>query len=723
MYKIFIKGIVQGVGFRPYIYRKSKEYGLVGYVKNVGSGVEVIINDKDFIKKLKDLPPLAKINDYTITKINSNKKYFDFSICESTQSDGTTDLPADIYMCDDCLKELRDKNNRRFNYYFITCTNCGPRFSMISDYPYDRPYTSMNEFEMCSNCKSEYTNPFDRRYHAQTIACRNCGPKLKLLNETKDISENSDDLTIKKTVDIIKSGEIVAIKGVGGFHICSLIKDSCVKRVRLLLNRMNKPFAVMVKDLDMVDRISKPTKKEKELLFSPQRPIVVVKKRHKNEFLYVSELDTIGVMLPYTALHYLIFDFIDEPLIMTSCNFPGEPVLLKEKIGKYFLTHERNIINRCDDSVLKVIGNKTFYLRRSRGFTPIPLKLNVNCKDTIAVGAELNNMICTVKKNKCYLSQYIGDTSKYKTYNFLKETFYDFIRLTRLKPKIVACDLHPFYNTTAFAKELSEKYNAKLIQIQHHKAHVASVADEYNFNDYIGIAIDGLGYGDDGNIWGGEVFCVKNKGDIKRAGHLEQQPQLGGDSATIYPKKMLFGILSKILDESELINLNLFNKKESEIYIRMLEKNFNVPITTSTGRVLDAASALLGLCDKRTYDGRPAMVLESVATKPYDIDPVIKYVKDKKVLMTTPLFEFLLENMNLDKGRLAATAQMYLANGIYDIAQKNTKGKLPIVLSGGVAYNKMISNFLIKNGVFVHKNIPSGDGCICVGQSMLSNIN
>jgi len=718
MYKIFIQGIVQGVGFRPYIYRKAIENGNFGSVKNTGNGVEIIINDKNFIKKLNDIPPLSKITNYTIKKISSSKQYSDFSILKSTISKGETELPADIFMCNDCLKELREKGNRRKNYYFITCTNCGPRFSMIKDYPYDRPLTSMDDYEMCQRCKKEYTNPVDRRYHAQTIACKDCGPKLKLLKDKIDISGISDLQTIKKAVDLIKSGQTIAIKGVGGFHLCSLCTDTSVKNVRKILNRPHKPFALMVKDIKMAEKITKISQKEKNLLISPVRPIVAVKKKQKNDFKMVSELDTIGVMLPYTALHYLLFDFIDMPLLMTSCNIPGEPVSITEKIGKYFLTHERGIINRCDDSVLKSIENTTFFLRRSRGYVPMSVKLPISCVDTIAVGAELNNVICTAKKDKCYLSQYIGNTSKYETFNFLRDTVEKLIKLTRLKPKIVVCDLHPGYNSTVFAKEFAEKYEIRLVQIQHHKAHIASVAAEHNLTDYVGIAVDGLGYGDDSKIWGGEVFDIRNGNNFTRIGHLEEQPQLGGDSATIYPKKMLFGILSKFLNEDDIINLGLFSEKESRLYLKILENNFNVPMTTSAGRILDATAALLEVCDKRTYDGRPAMILESIATKPLELEPVISNKNGKKILSTAHLFEFLLNNIDKNKGSLAATAQMYLAKGLYEIAKKDK----PIVMSGGVAYNRMISEFMIKNNVLVNREIPCGDGGISYGQAYLANI-
>ncbi|MBN1502362.1 carbamoyltransferase HypF [Candidatus Woesearchaeota archaeon] len=723
MYLFFVKGTVQGVGFRPYIYRKAKENNLVGYVKNVGNGVEVLINDPEFVNKLTDLPPLAKITDHITRRIKADRVYTDFKILESSASEGETQLPPDIFMCKDCLKELRESKNRRNNYYFITCTNCGPRFSMITDYPYDRPFTSMSEFKMCAKCLEEYSNPLDRRYHAQTIACKDCGPRLILLETNKginkDITEDSDIGTIKKAVSLIQSGEFISIKGVGGFHICALADYRIVQEVRTFLKRPNKPFAVMVKDLDMLHEIAYVSEKEAELLHSPQRPIVVLKKKNRNSLHSISELDTIGVMLPYTPLHYLIFDYINRPLLMTSCNIPGTPVEIEESLGKYFLTHERKIVNRCDDSVLKVIDDKTFYLRRSRGYTPLPVGLPINCKDTIAVGAELNNVICTAKSNKCYLSQYVGQTYKLETFNYLKATVEKFVKLSRLKPKTIACDLHPTYNSSIYAQGLARKYNAKLIRIQHHKAHVASVAAEHNLKDYVGIAMDGLGYGEDGKIWGGEIFDVNEGVNFRRIGHLEEQPQLGGDSAALYPKKMLFGILSKILNKKALIELRLFEEKEAALYLKILKENFNTHYTTSAGRILDAVAALLGLCEIRTYDGRPPMILESTATEPLELDPVLKRAKGKTILMTTPLVKFLIKNLHKDKGRLAATAQTYLARGMLEIAKSAGK---PIVFSGGVAYNRMISSYMMKNGVLVNKEIPSGDGGICYGQAYLANL-
>ncbi len=718
MYKILIYGTVQGVGFRPYIYRIAKENSLKGYVKNIGSGVEILINDGNFIGKLTDLPPLAKISNSLIKEVKLNRKFSNFQIIESTKSSEETELPPDIFMCDDCLRELKDKNNRRNNYYFITCTNCGPRFSIIKDYPYDRPMTSMDRFKMCPECKKEYSNPLNRRYHAQTIACKNCGPKLKLLFGNKDRSGNTDIKTIKKAADLIQKGEPVAIKGVGGFHICSLCDFKSVKRIRKMLGRLHKPFAIMVKDLKMLRDIAEFDKKEEELLTSPQRPIVVLRKLSE-DFDEISELNSIGVMLPYTSLHYILFDFIDEPLLMTSCNFPGEPISINEQINNHFLTHERDIVNRCDDSVLKVINKRVFFLRRSRGYTPQPVRLPFECEDTLALGAEINNTICTVKKDKCFISQHIGETSNPKTLEFMKETISKFIHLTRLKPKKIVCDLHPDYNSTFLAEELSRKYGVKLIRIQHHKAHIAGVAAEHGISDYVGIAADGLGYGEDGMIWGGEIFSVKGGNKFKRIGCLEEQPQIGGDTATLDPRKMLLGILQKVISKEEILKLNLFKEKDTELLLNAFKNNFNVVQTTSTGRIIDAASALLGICQKRTYDGRPAMMLESRATEPLDFEPKFEKKEGRTILKTSPLFKFLVENLKEDKGKLAATTLMYLARGLLKIAQKENK---PIVFSGGVAYNRMITTHMLNNRVIVNKEIPCGDGGVCYGQAYLANL-
>ncbi|MFW6383282.1 MAG: carbamoyltransferase HypF [Nanoarchaeota archaeon] len=718
MYKILIKGIVQGVGFRPFVYREAKKRKLKGEVKNTGSRVEIIVDKKEPIEEfLKNPPPLAKVESISIQKI-SKHEYDDFYISKSSGGKGEAHLPSDVFVCEKCLEEMNDKKNRRYKYYFITCTDCGPRFSIIEDVPYDRPNTSMDDFPMCEKCRKEYQDPLNRRYHAQTIACHECGPRLKLLEKQNEVACKTDYDVIEKTAELILKGEIVSIKGIGGFHLACKTDSYVVGKLRELLKRDDKPFAIMVKDIEMLKKIAKTTTLEKEIIQSPERSIVVVEKKEKEKFNAVSELDSIGVMLPYTALHYLLFEKINEPIVMTSANIPGEPVLTKEGISKYHLTNNRRIVNRCDDSVIRVIKNHPVFLRRSRGYAPMPLNLPLKCNNTVSLGAETNNTVCIGKGNKAFLSQHIGNCSKVKTYSFLKETVEKLIKLTNTKPKIITCDLHPGYQTTKYAQELAKKYNAKVIKVQHHKAHLAHTAAEHNLNEFAGVACDGLGFGEDDNLWGGEIFNVE-KGNYKRIGHIEKNYMIGGDSATKNPKKMLFGILYKIISEEELVNFGLFEKKEANVLLKQLKENFNVFETTSTGRVLDAVSALLGFCEKNTYEGRPAMLLESNSTTPYDIEPVIEEKYGKKIVKTLPLIEYIVDNASKDKKRLAATAHVYIAKGLLKIAKETGK---PVVFSGGVTYNRLITGYFLENGAYIPSKAPPGDGGISVGQCIIANI-
>lgn len=718
MYKIFVKGVVQGVGFRPFVYRVALENNVKGHIRNIGSGVEILSDKKIIIEHLKTPPPLSKIHSIDVEKIDPPKEYKKFEILKSHDDNGETILPPDIFTCENCIKELRDKKDRRYEYFFITCTDCGPRFSIIEDYPYDRPYTSMDDFPMCDDCKKEYTNPLDRRYHAQTVACHKCGPRLKLLKDKDDISEDSEKNTIKKAAILIKQGELVAIKGVGGFHIACNTSDKTIEKLREHFGRPTKPFALMVKDEEMLTEMTNATDEEIKLIKSCERPIVAVRKNRDYKFEKISELNSIGVMLPYTALHYLLFDFLDEPIVMTSANFPGEPVLIEEKpIISHILTNSRRIINRCDDSVIKIIANKKIFLRRSRGFTPLPIPLPRNMDKTIlALGAEMNNTITVAKGNNAFMSQYIGNIKKEKTFEFFKQAIDKTLKLARATPEKIICDLHPEYNSTLYAKELSEKLGIQLEQVQHHKAHVAAVAGEHKLENYTGIAIDGLGYGDDGNIWGGEVFSVKNENEFIRVGSLEEQPMIGGDTATKNPNKMLLGILSKFMSEKEILKMKLFPEKETLLYLKQKDENFNVFNTTSTGRVLDAASALIGICNNSNYEGRAAMLLESY----YDetsIEPIIKEKDGRKILMTTPLFEKLVSE-KFSKEKIGGIVHNYVVDGLLKIAQNSGKAD-KITASGGVVNNRHITSRLLKRGVLTGKNLPPGDGCISYGQCII----
>jgi hydrogenase maturation protein HypF len=826
---IIIKGIVQGVGFRPFVYRIAQENRLKGYVKNMGNYVEIVVEGseisiKSFLDDLKNKkPPLSQINEIKIKDIGHDLvgTYDNFSIEKSEKSpeDEEGTIPPDIAICDDCLKEMMDKNDVRCKYPFIACTNCGPRFTVIEKLPYDRENTSMKEFPLCNDCLKEYENPMDRRFHAQATCCPKCGPKVFLTdkegnvlseedNSINNCTNPSDSLvshsirnctnpsdslvshsirnctnpsdslvshsirnctnpsdslvshSIRNAVKLLEEGNILAVKGIGGTHlVCAADNDEVVLKLRKRLNRPSQPFAVMSKP-EYLEQYAKVDEMELNTLKSPKRPIVVLEKNENYDKYfskYVSDLNTIGAMLPYSGLHYLLFEDTEKiSYIMTSANLPGLPMAIKNEeilkslngIADYFLLHNREIVNRCDDSVLKKINNRMVFLRRSRGYAPEPVSVNNNLliknneKNILAVGPELNSVACLVKKNKFYLTQYIGNTSKYETFQYLKDAVNNLISITNTnKIDAIVCDLHPAYNSTKLAYELGEKYGVEVFRAQHHESHAYSLmGDNDIFEDNITIAIDGLGYGRDGNIWGGELLLYKDN-KMKRIGHLEEQYQPGGDLATKYPLRMLLSILYKKLDKEELIKFMKrynFSDKDLKLILFQLDKKLNVSKTTSCGRILDSISALLSVCHEKTYDGEPAIRLESVAENFISssknelkkcMDTVENDIKIKNnVLNTTDLvyncYEMFLEGFSREY--IGYYIHMALADGLSKIAIKNADslGIEYIGLTGGVSYNKLISE-RIKDNIekegfkfLYHSRIPNGDGGISFGQSI-----
>ena len=717
-YKITVTGAVQGVGFRPFIYREAKRLALKGYVRNTSSGVEIVVDDDAFVGILKDkskLPPLAVIDDVKIENTDISDSFFtDFEILSSKFGEGSTEILPDTAICADCLRELNDSTNRRHKYHFVTCTNCGPRFSITNDMPYDRNVTSMSEYPMCDKCKKEYNNSSDRRYHAQTIACHDCGPQLSFFKDGKVIATSTD--AVDCAVTELKDGNIVAIKGVGGYHLCcDATNPHSLKALRRLIRRQTKPLVIMVSDISSVSEIAVVSDAEKSFLISKERPIVVLEKKDKDSFLDVSPLDSIGVMLPYSALHYLILDMSEGFIVMTSCNFPGEPINTEsQSIVRLELSDDRKIVNRVDDSVVKVIDDKSMFLRRSRGFAPKSIDVGVK-KDIeiIALGADESNTFSIYKAGKVFISQHMGDLSNAKAASVWEKNIEFFLKVTKSRPSIVICDMHPDYYSTKYASELGLRLGAKVVPVQHHVAHAYSVGLEQGLSSFVGITCDGSGYGLDDALWGGEVFVVKD-GDYKRVGHLGEQMLVGGESAIREPKKMLFGILSRFLTDSEISDM--FGSS-AVIWNKQIDQDFNILKTTSCGRIFDAASALLGVCDTRTYSGEPAVSLESSVSgaTPYGLEPVIEEKDGGFILNTTCLFEFLWENRDKDKSRLAATVFDYVSWGLYLIAE-SLSGDLPIVFSGGVAYNRYVTGYMIKKGVLVNSKVPAGEGGISFGQ-------
>jgi hydrogenase maturation protein HypF len=717
-YKITVHGTVQGVGFRPFIYREAVKRGLKGYVKNVGGGVEIIVNDKDFVRVLDKAPPLAVIEDIKVEKTVGRHR--EFEIIESSGTSREVAIPPDISVCRDCLRELRDGEDRRHNYYYTTCTNCGPRYSIIEDFsrPYDRPTTTMRDFSMCGGCGAEYTNPLNRRYHAQTIACPKCGPRLRLTHKGNVIAE--DFKAIVTAAGKIKEGFVVAVKGNGGFHLACLTTPKAVKGLRKLTGRKKKPYAVMMKDMDMTERYCRLTALEKKTLKSPQAPIVIARKKKPDFMKEVSELYSLGVMLPYTALHTLLFEYVNRPVVMTSANLPDEPVSKDgEDVGgycDYVLAHGRRIANRCDDSVVKDVGGGMVFLRRSRGYVPAAIRLE--CGETLALGAEWENTITVTANGRAFMSQYVGSTGNLRTFEYLKKTVKDYLDYTGVNPGTILCDMHPDFMTTEYARQLAGEHETRLVRVQHHLAHVSSVAAENNLKEFVGIACDGYGYGMDGTAWGGEVFL-----NDQRKGCLEIQALLGGDYAAKKPRRMLFSIMNKYLDEQELEDTGLFTGDETRIWSKQLREKFNVIETTSTGRLLDSITVLLGYSQDSMYRGQHPMILESMAgnARPYRLRPEYGREDGLIVLKTTPLLEYIHSNLGKDKHRLAATAHHYLAEGLYEMAAEVGEGE-EIVFSGGVAYNSIITRFMLQHGVLVNTRVPCGDGGISFGQAAYFSI-
>ena len=739
--KILTQGIVQGVGFRPYVYRLASDLNLNGYVRNLGNVVEIIIegeNTEKFIERLpNELPPIAKIDSMSVEDIDE-ENYSDFEIIESGDSySGISVIPPDIAICDKCLEEIRNPNDRRFKYPFNACTDCGPRFTVIESVPYDRIRTSMEEFPLCDDCLVEYKEPLNRRYHGEAICCGDCGPQMEIYEGLEKIDTENP---IKVGADKLKEGKILAIKGIGGTHlVVDAYNDKAIKELRKRLNRPNQAFAVMAKDLESVQNYAKLSKREIETITSNKRPIVILKKNDDYPFpeSLSPGLHNIGVMLPYSPMHYLLFDEGDiDTYVMTSANIPGEPMMIRNEdiingVNDYSLVHNREILNRCDDSVIRFRNNELSFIRRSRGYTPEPYKINyeVNGANVLALGPELDVTFSIAKDNIVYPSQHIGNTNKPKTLNFLRQAIENMQRITKINEfDIIACDMHPHFFTTRLAHELAEKYDAEVMPIQHHHAHSIALANDHSLEEMIVIAADGVGYGSDGTSWGGEILYT-DVNSFERLGHLQSQLMPGGDMATKYPARMLASILN---DEDLIKNYSKYFKYgdvEIKNIFKQLASGINVGKTTSTGRVLDSMAVAVEVAHERTYEGECSMKLESCAYYSTN-DLEIPYIIENDTLNTT---EILKEVVRLyqngeKKADVACAGQNAVANGLAELAIRaaDKKGIQDIGATGGVFYNEAITN-TVKNhaekegyNFIQHINTCAGDGSVSLGQAIIS---
>ena len=744
--RVQITGVVQGVGFRPYIYRLAKECELTGSVLNDSAGVDIEVQGSSFsverfIARVKpEAPPLSRIVTFDVSELPVNGDY-EFRII---QSHGTREqkvlISPDVAVCDDCRREMFDPEDRRYKYPFINCTNCGPRFTIVRDVPYDRPLTSMAVFPMCSECQSEYEDPANRRFHAQPNACWKCGPQVELLDSGAAKVCASDP--VAEAALRLKAGEIVAIKGLGGFHLAvDATNETAAVRLRERKRRFEKPLAIMVPDVETAQQYCALDENSVGVLTSVQRPIVLVRSRTGTDIAaaVAPGIHELGIFLPYTPLHYMIFAAGNfSALVMTSANLSEEPIAIDnqeavhrlQNIADCYLVHNREILIRSDDSVVRVSGGKMQQVRRSRGFVPMPVFLEREIPSVLAVGGELKNTICLTRAKTAFLSQHVGDLENLEAFKFFNETVEHLSRILEIEPQAIAHDLHPDYLSTKWAKEQTGR---KLIGVQHHHAHIAScMAENHLDGKIIGFSLDGTGYGTDGHIWGGEVLIADYKG-FERAAHFEYIPLPGGAAAIHEPWRMALSYLHhhygadyRKLDIAFVRNLET---KKADFLTGMIERKLNSPLTSSCGRLFDAVAALLGIRDTVSYEGQAAIQLENMIARVHD-DRGYPVAVEDGIIKTKPMFDDIVADLH--KGVPAGIISQRFHFGLIAIFVKlaiQLRERYAIdrvCLSGGTFQNCFLAEgFELKLQqagfqVFTQSEVPCNDGGLSLGQALIA---
>ena len=772
--RVHITGIVQGVGFRPFVHALATRYALTGWVRNTSAGVDIEVDGTPtaldaFLQALKSkIPPLARIDDLQATWQAPNG-FTTFEIVHSEAVAGAFQpISPDVSICLDCLRELFDPDDRRYRYPFINCTNCGPRFTIITDIPYDRPNTTMAPFAMCPDCAAEYNNPLDRRFHAQPVACPVCGPKVRL-EYNQQMADGGwqmvGDEAIFETQRLLAEGKIVAIKGLGGFHLaCDATNAGAVGELRRRKLRVDKPFALMMPDLTTVEKHCFVNDAERELLEARARPIVLLDRRPESNTAreVAPGQDTLGVMLPYTPLHYLLMSADRYPLaalVMTSGNLSEEPIATDNdearqrlaSLADAFLMHDRDIRTRCDDSVVRVPSDQspvTYPLRRSRGYAPDPVQLPFKAPPLLAAGAELKNTFCLTRERYAFLSHHIGDMENYETLRSFEDGVAHFERLFRIQPQVLAYDLHPNYLATRYALARAEHEGLPAIGVQHHHAHIAACMAEHGQTGerpVIGVAFDGTGYGDDGAIWGGEFLLADYRG-YQRVAHLTYFPLPGGDAAIRQPARTALALLwSLSLDWDERLAAVVEFCAEDRTTLRtQLERKINTPLTSSMGRLFDATSALAGVRQVVNYEAQAAIEFEALADPceqgayQFEISDQAPATSDQSPspiphplsLSPHPLIAALIADVL--KGVPIPTISARFHNGAADMIQRvcqkmrQSFGVSEVVLSGGVWQNivllKKTRERLQMDGfdVYVHRQVPANDGGLALGQAAVA---
>ena len=750
---IHVNGVVQGVGFRPFVYGLAQRLDLAGWVRNTSAGVDIELDGTReilelFIKALDDeAPPLAYIDDVSVTwKASSGFSKFEIIHSEAVK-DAFQPISPDVCTCPDCLRELFDPSDRRYRYPFINCTNCGPRFTIIKDIPYDRPKTTMAPFEMCDACASEYADPLDRRFHAQPVACPACGPKVWLEGKIDEeiINYNGED-AIKMTQDLLGRGKILAIKGLGGFHLaCDANNEQAVTELRRRKLRVDKPFALMMPDIKTIDKYCLLSDKDRDLLQSYSRPIVLLERKPEATIALEAapRQNSLGVMLPYTPLHYLLFDTDKfEALVMTSGNVSEEPIVTDNKdartrlgsLADAFLLHDRDIYIRCDDSVMRVFEDEILPLRRSRGYAPFPVHLNFETPALLACGAELKNTFCLTRNNYAFLSHHIGDLENYETLESFESGIAHFEQLFRVDIKAMAHDLHPDYLATRYALKRAESDGLSAFAVQHHHAHIVACMVENKLpgdRPVIGVAFDGTGYGEDGTIWGGE-FLISDFNSFQRISHLKPILLPGGDLAVREPWRMALAWLEqageKWTDDLPPVRPLLDEPALSGIFRQQLKTGLNSPSTSSMGRLFDAVSALAGTKLHVNYEAQAAIEFEAVVD-PFEMGKY-EFEIESENINPAPLIRSIVHDLrnSLPVSRIAARFHNGVSEMTLQVCRSIRKqsGISEVALSGGVWQNltllKATLLCLRAEGfqVYIHKLVPPNDGGVALGQAVVA---
>jgi hydrogenase maturation protein HypF len=753
---VAVCGVVQGVGFRPFVYRLAMEEGLAGFIGNDTDGVTIEVEGAAdrvdaFVRRLRaETPPLARIDSIAVRKLTANGGTGFRIVASEVLGRVSTGIPADAATCADCLRELLDPADRRYRYPFLNCTNCGPRFTITRRIPYDRPQTSMARFEMCAACQAEYDDPLNRRFHAQPNACWDCGPRVWVW-EMAGSDAISGEEAVEQTLQMLMAGKILAIKGIGGFHLCVDAKnEDAVMRLRERKHRYGKPLAVMLKDVVAARAVCVLTAEEEALLRTVARPIVLARKR---EGCGIAEgvapgIPWLGVFLPYAPLQHLLFaDRRVTALVMTSANLSEEPIAIdndeaRERLGEIadaWLMHDREILQRCDDSVMAVVDGAPQLIRRARGFVPLGVELPLDAAPLLAVGGHLKNVFALARGHFVYQSQHLGDLENLTGLEFFKESLEHLMHTFEIEPETVVHDLHPGYLSTEWAKDWAHERGLKTIAVQHHHAHVAGCMAEHGLTEAIGLALDGTGYGTDGKIWGGEVLIARLD-EFERFAHLEYVPMPGGEAAIREPWRMALGALHAAgldVESDETLSLLGASEKDVRVLRRMMERGLNAPLTSSLGRLFDAAAAVVLGRRVVDYEAQAAIGLEGIAVDERDDEAGYAMelnggdwaAREPLRIGTGPLWKELLKDLRngVSKGRIAARFHAGVADGFVRAAvrARTATGLTQVAMSGGCMHNRRLAR-LLRVGleaegfeVFQHARVSPGDGGLSYGQAVV----